>query len=56
MCPEHDVYMVFIVVPFLKCNMIIRRDILKYLLYTVRNGIIQDVPSIVHYQDQMVIQ
>jgi len=56
MCLEQDMNMVFIMVPFLQANLIIRSNVFKYTLSPVGNGFIKHLPAIFDNHDEMIIQ
>ena len=55
-CPEKDMYMVFIVIPFLKSNIVVWSNILKYLFRPAGNTIIKNLSTILDHKHKMIVQ
>lgn len=55
-CPEKDMYMVFIVIPFLKSNIVVWSNILKYLFRPAGNTIIKNLSTILNHKNKMILQ
>lgn len=55
-CPEKDMYMVFIVIPFLKSNIVVWSNILKYLFRPAGNTIIKNLSTILNHKHKMIVQ
>lgn len=53
---EQDMYMVFVVVPLLQCDIVIQRYVLKYLFSPVGNFIIEHLPPIFYNKYKMIVQ
>jgi hypothetical protein len=52
---EHDMDVVNVMVPLFQSDPVVIRNIQEDFLSTVGNGVIYDLPPVLHYQDQMVI-
>ena len=56
MCLEKYVYMVFVVIPFFKSDIVIGSNILKYLFCPVGNIIIKNLPAVLDHKHKMIMQ
>ena len=48
--------MVFIVIPFLKSNIVVWSNILKYLFRPAGNTIIKNLSTILNHKNKMILQ
>lgn len=53
---EQNMDMIPIMVPFLKCDVVFRLDILKNVSQPTGNGIVDDFSPIFDHQNQVVIE
>src|SRR5699024_1153634 len=56
MCFEQNMHMIFIMIPFLQSNIVIRSYILEDFFCTVGNIIIKHFPSIFYNKYKMIVQ